>query len=97
MKEFIQHNPPHPGEILLEYYLKPLELTITIAAEKLMISRPRLSDIINGKAGISPSMALKLSKAFKNTAHFWLNLQNNFDLWQAQKELKDIKNVRVLV
>lgn len=75
-----QHNPPHPGEVLAEY-LKPLNLTLTDAAGKLLIARPNLSAIINGKAGISASMALKLAKAFDTSPQFWLNLQMNYDLW----------------
>ena len=64
MKKFIQHNPPHPGEILYEMYFEPLGLSVTQAASKLLITRPNLSSIINGKAGISPQMAIKLSRAF---------------------------------
>lgn len=97
MKQFIQHNPPHPGEILHEFYLKPLEISVTEAAQKLVITRPRLSDIINGKAGISPMMALKLSKAFNTTAYYWLNMQNSYDLWIAGGESKAVKGVKVMV
>jgi addiction module HigA family antidote len=97
MEDFIQHNPPHPGEILLEFYLEPLGLSITQAAEKLLISRPRLSDIINGKAGISPAMALKLSRAFRNTPYLWMNMQTSYDLWQAKKGSKEVDKVKALV
>jgi addiction module HigA family antidote len=97
MKDFIQHNPPHPGEILLEYYLEPLGSSVTQAAEKLLISRPRLSDIINGKAGISPAMALKLSRAFNNTPYLWMNMQTSYDLWHAQKGSKEVNKVKALV
>ncbi len=65
---------------------------------KLFISRPRLSDIINGKAGISPLMALKLSKAFNTTPYFWLNMQNSYDLWQqSQKGSDAVEKVNALV
>jgi antitoxin HigA-1 len=97
MKDLIQHNPPHPGEILMEFYLEPLGLSVTQAAEKLLISRPRLSDIINGKAGISPAMALKLGKAFNNTPYLWMNMQNSYDLWHASKRSKDVNKVKALV
>jgi addiction module HigA family antidote len=97
MNSYIQHNPSHPGEILLELYLKPLNLSVTAASEQLLISRPRLSDIINGRAGISASMALKLSKAFKTSPQLWLNLQANFDLWQANQDNEEVKRVKVLV
>ncbi|HEY5749720.1 MAG TPA: HigA family addiction module antitoxin [Chryseolinea sp.] len=97
MNSYIQHNPSHPGEILLELYLKPLNLSVTAASEQLLISRPRLSDIINGRAGISAAMALKLSKAFKTSPQLWLNLQSNYDLWQANQDNEEVKRVKVLV
>jgi len=97
MKKFIQHDPPHPGEILYEFYFEPLKLNITAAAEKLLITRPNLSAIINGKAGISAQMALKLAKAFKTTPHYWLNLQANYDLWQILKNDNAVAKVKVLV
>jgi antitoxin HigA-1 len=96
MKQFIQHDPPHPGEILHEFYLEPLKISVTEAAEKLVISRPRLSDIVNGKAGISPIMAWKLSKAFNTTPYYWLNLQNSYALWSAG-ESKAVKGVKVMI
>lgn len=99
MKKFIQYDPPHPGEILSEFYLEPLNLTVTEAAEKLFITRPNLSAIINRKAGISAHMAIKLAKAFKTTPHYWLNLQAAYDLWQAMSKHKgkDLDKVKPLV
>lgn len=82
----IMHNPPHPGEILREDYLKPLNLTVTGLAGKLGVSRKVLSEVINEKAGISPRMALKLSKAFDTTPQIWLNMQSDYDLWQAMQK-----------
>lgn len=96
MKQLFQHDPIHPGSILLELYLEPLNLNITQASEKLLITRPNLSAIINGKAGISATMALKLAKAFKTTPQFWMNLQSNYDLWQAGKQV-EIQKVPQLV
>jgi addiction module HigA family antidote len=93
MKKLIQHNPAHPGAILLEFYFEPLKLNITEAAEKLLIARPNLSAIINGKAGISAVMALKLAKAFKTTPQYWMNLQANYDLWQASKQSDVLERV----
>ena len=84
----IQFNPSHPGEILKADYLEPLELSITEAADGLDIARKNLSAIINGKAGISPEMAIRLSEAFDTTPDLWLNLQTNYDLWK-------VKNSRV--
>lgn len=97
MKRFIQHNPPHPGEILHELYFEPLKLSVTEAAEKLLITRPNMSTIINGKAGISPQMALKLAKAFDTTPQYWLNLQNNYDLWKASQKNEFLDKVKALV
>lgn len=93
MKKLIQHDPAHPGAILLEFYFEPLKLNITEAAEKLLIARPNLSAIINGKAGISAVMALKLAKAFKTTPQYWMNLQANYDLWQASKQSDVLERV----
>jgi addiction module HigA family antidote len=80
----LQFNPPHPGEILKMDYLDPLGLTITEAADGLAIARKNLSAIINGKAGISPEMAIRLSEAFDTTPDLWLNLQANYDLFKAR-------------
>ena len=79
--------PPHPGEVLRKDYLKPLGLSITQAAKGLNISQKHLSDIVNSKAGISPTMALKLAHAFDTTPQLWLNMQDQYDLWHAEKEL----------
>lgn len=97
MKEFIQHNPPHPGEVLYEFYFEPLRLSVTEAAEKLLIARPNLSSIINGKAGISPLMAVKLSRVFNTSPQFWLNLQANFDLWQIYENDKAVMRIKSIV
>jgi len=78
----IMFDPPHPGEMVKENYLKPLNISITEAALKLGVTRKTLSELINGKSGISPKMALKLSKAFNTTPQKWLNMQMQYDLWQ---------------
>jgi len=83
----MMYNPPHPGEILKEDYLEPLGLSISDAAKGLGISRKGLSEIVNGRTGISPVMAVKLSKAFDTTAELWLNLQSQYDLWHAEQEV----------
>lgn len=81
------HNPPHPGTILKGLYLDGVGLTVTQAAEALGISRKTLSQIINGKAGISPHMAIMLSQAFPTTTpQLWLNLQQQYDLWQERQK-----------
>lgn len=90
------HNPAHPGEVLKAVYLEPLGLTVTEAASRLGIQRKMLSQIINGKAGISPAMALRLAKAFENTsAQFWLNLQTQYELWLARESV-DLSRAQVL-
>ena len=82
----LMHNPPHPGEIIKELCLDPLGISITAAAEGLGISRKTLSSIINGHAGISPEVAIRLSIAFDTSAESWLNQQTHFDLWQAEQK-----------
>ena len=80
------HNPPHPGEVLRELCLEPLNLTVTAAARSLGVSRKALSSILNGRAGISPEMAVRLSMAFNTSAESWLNQQLQYDLWHAEKK-----------
>ena len=90
------HNPPHPGEIIRDLCLEPLELSVTDAAQALGVSRKTLSSILNGRSGISPEMALRLAKAFNTTPESWLNQQIQYDLWQAKKASKDIKVKRLV-
>lgn len=80
------HNPPHPGEVLRSLCLEPLGLTVSDAARALGVSRKTLSGIVNGRVGISPEMAVRLSLAFDTTAESWLNQQVQYDLWQAEKK-----------
>ena len=81
------HNPPHPGEIIKEFCVEPLDLTVTKAAECLGVTRKTFSMLLNGKSGISPEMALRLSKVFGRTPEGWLRLQLQFDLWKAKKNV----------
>jgi len=85
------HNPPHPGEVLKHLCIEPLGLTVTESAEALGVSRKTLSAVLNGRAGISPEMALRLSKAFDTSAESWLNQQMQYDLWVARKSNKKLK------
>lgn len=85
------HNPPHPGEILRELCLAPLGLTVTEAARALGVSRKTLSGILNGRAGISPEMAVRLSLAFDTTAESWMNQQVQHDLWHAERSRKKLR------
>ncbi len=84
------HNPPHPGEVIKGLCLEPLELSVTEAAEGLGVSRKTLSAILNGHAGISPEMALRLSIAFETSPESWLNQQTQYDLWVAKKAKKKL-------
>jgi len=84
------HNPPHPGAVLKTLCLEPLGITVT-AAEALGVSRKTLSAILNGRAGISPEMAVRLSIAFDTTAESWLNQQVQYDLWQAERKRKKLR------
>ena len=81
------YNPPHPGEIIREFCVEPLNLTVTRAAEALGITRKTLSTLLNGRAGVSPEMAIRLSRVFGRTPEGWLRLQLQFDLWKAEQSV----------
>jgi addiction module HigA family antidote len=85
------HNPPHPGEIIRALCLEPLGLTVTEAAEALGVSRKTLSAILNGRAGVSPEMAVRLSIAFGTSSESWLNQQTQYDLWHAERRRKQLR------
>jgi addiction module HigA family antidote len=85
------HNPPHPGEVLRELCLGPLDISVSDAAKALGVSRKTLSAILNGRAGISPEMAVRLSIAFDTSAESWLNQQTQYDLWIAEKRRKSLR------
>jgi len=89
------HNPPHPGEVLRQLCLEPLNLTVTDAARSLGVSRKALSSILNGRAGISPEMAVRLSMAFNTSAESWLNQQLQYDLWHAERNRKSLHVARL--
>lgn len=76
--------PTHPGEMLLEEFIKPLEISQTELAEWLGVSYPRLNELIHGKRGLTPDTALRLEQVFGMSAQFWLNLQTVWDLFQAR-------------
>lgn len=87
----MMHDPPHPGELLRADYLEPLGLTVTDAAKALGIARKTLSAVLNGRAAISPTMAHRLSRALDTSPELWINLQAQYDLWQARGvELKGV-------
>ena len=84
-------NPPHPGEIIREDCLKPLGLTVTVAAKGLGVSRQSLSELLNGRNGISAGMALRLEMAGWSTAESWLRNQLTYDLWRAKQNAGRLK------
>ena len=89
------HNPPHPGEVLRDLCLTPLDLSVTDAARALGVSRKTLSSIVNGRSGISAEMAVRLSIAFATTPESWLNQQLQYDLWQAERNRKKLRVKRL--
>lgn len=97
-----KYGPPtHPGEMLLEEFLKPLNITQSALAEKLGVSYPRVNELIHGKRGITPDTALRLEQLFGMEAQFWLNLQLAWDLYHvthssAAKQIKKIKRFPAL-
>ena len=90
------YNPPHPGEIIREFCIDPLGLTVTKAATALGVTRKTLSTLLNGRAGVSPEMALRLSKVFGRTPDGWLRLQLQYDLWKAEQsiDISELKRIK---
>jgi addiction module HigA family antidote len=84
-------NPLHPGRIVRQDCIEPLGLTITEAAKALGVTRQALNNMVNGKAGISPEIAVRLSKAFGGSAEMWVRLQSNYDFAQVRSEDIDVK------
>jgi addiction module HigA family antidote len=87
-------SPPHPGRIVRQDCIEPLGLTITAAAKALGVTRQALNNLVNGKAGVSPEMAVRLSKAFGSRPEMWLRLQANFDLAQVSQEKIEVRRYR---
>ena len=84
-------NPAHPGRIVRSACLEPLGLSVTAGAKILGVTRQTLNNVINGKSGISPEMAIRLSKAFGSTPETWLRMQLAYDLAVARKDKRKIK------
>ena len=91
------HNPPHPGEFITDVYLEPNNLSGRELAVKLGVAASTLNRILTGTSGISPEMALRLSKALGRSAESWLAMQYNHDLWQAKRHVKlgNVSKVRL--
>ena len=89
------YNPPHPGEVLKELYMKPLKLSVTKTAAALGISRKTLSEIVNGRAPITLDTAMRVAKAFGTSVESWLNGQVKYDVWQMKSRvrLRDVQSL----
>jgi antitoxin HigA-1 len=81
-------NPAHRGEILHDLYLEPMNVTITEAAEPLGVSRKRVSAIVNGRAPVTPDMAMRLAANFSTEPEVWVNLQAQYDLWEVSRRAR---------
>ena len=90
------YNPPHPGEIIREFCVESLNLTVTDAAKALGVTRKTLSAVLNGKSGVSPEMALRLSRVFSRTPEGWLRLQLQYDLWKTKNSV-DLNKLKKIV
>ena len=90
------HNPPHPGTILREMWLKPLDLSVTQAAVQLKVSRKTLSEIVNARAAVTPEMAMRLELAFGKSAQSWLGHQAAHDLWAIEPRRATFDVVRMV-
>lgn len=90
------HNPPHPGEFIWETYLEPFDVSVRSLAESLGVAASTVNRIVNGQSGISPEMALRLSKALGRSPESWLGMQHTYDLWSARQttDLSGVEEIR---
>ena len=88
-------NPPHPGRIVRQECIAPLKLSITDAAKHLCVTRQALNNLVNERAGVSPEMAIRLSRAFGGSPETWLGLQMDYDLALAQKKASRLKIAKI--
>jgi antitoxin HigA-1 len=91
----LMKNPPHPGGVVLRECIEPLNLTITEAAHALGVTRTTLSELVNGRRGISPEMAVRLSKVFGGSAESWLTQQAHYDLAHVRADRMKLKRLEV--
>jgi addiction module HigA family antidote len=87
----LMKNPPHPGRIVRAECLEPLGLSVTRAAKGLGVTRKALSELVNGRSGVSPEMAFRLAKAFGASPELWLGLQMDYDLARLRKRAERLK------
>ena len=90
------HNPPHPGEFIRATYIEPFEISVRSLAESLDVSPSTLARVVSTRSGVSPEMALRLSKALGRSPESWLAMQHNYDLWQAKMtaDLSDVQKIQ---
>jgi addiction module HigA family antidote len=89
------HNPPHPGEFITAVYLEPNDISGRVLAAKLRVSPSTLNRILTGTSGVTPEMALRLSKCLGRSAESWLAMQHSYDLWRAKRNV-DLRGVEAL-
>jgi addiction module HigA family antidote len=91
----VMHNPPHPGEFIWETYLEPFDVSVRSFAHSLGVAASTVNRIVNGQSGISPEMALRLSKALGRSPESWLEMQHKYDLWNARQttDLSDVERI----
>jgi addiction module HigA family antidote len=82
------HNPPHPGEFIQATYMEPFDLSCRFLAAKLNVAASTLNRVLKKQSGVSPEMALRLSKSLGRSPESWLAMQDAYDLWQAKKRVK---------
>jgi addiction module HigA family antidote len=92
-----KRQPVHPGVILKEHYLEPLNLNISALSGILNVSRKTVSKIVNGHGAVTPDMALRLSVTFDTTPELWLNMQSNHDLWKVSHKSADWKKAKRMI
>jgi addiction module HigA family antidote len=95
-KPLVMKNPPHPGLVVLQECVEPLGLSITDAAEALGVTRNTLSELVNGKRGISPEMAVRLAKVFGGTEQGWLVQQAQYDLARVRRDRIKLKRLELV-
>jgi addiction module HigA family antidote len=93
------HNPPHPGEFIQATYMEPFDLSCRYMATQLNVAASTLSRVLKMQSGVSPEMALRLSKALGRSPESWLAMQDAYDLWQAKKrvQLSDVSKINISV
>ncbi len=93
MRRAIKRQPTHPGEILLQEFLIPLQVSQSAFARHIGWTQPKVNEIVSGKRGITPESAMVLADALNTTPEFWLNLQLAVDLWKAQQKHETVERL----